>query len=81
MNINIIVPDQVEAALRRKAATFGQNLGEYLQRLVVEEAEEELPLPPQGESTETFMVRLRAIVQRHGVGCGHVNDSRLIRRC
>ena len=74
MNINIPITEQIEAALRRKAA--GQDLNEYIQRLVVEEAEEELPLPPQGETTEAFMTRLRAMVDRHAVRCGHVDDSR-----
>ena len=76
MNINIAIPDQVEAALRRKAATFGQELGEYLEKVALEEAEEDLPTPPSGESTEAFMARLRAMVQRHAVRCGHVDDSR-----
>ena len=76
MNINIVIPDQVEAALRRKAATFGQNLDEYVQRMVAEEAEEELPVPPKGESTEAFMTRLQSMVKRHGIRCGHVDDSR-----
>jgi len=76
MNINIVIPDQVEAVLRRKAATFGQDLGEYLQKVVFEEAEEDLPTPPSGESTDAFMARLRAMVQRHAVRCGHVDDSR-----
>ena len=76
MNISIAIPDQIEASLRRKAASFGQDLNEYLQRVVVEEAEEELPTPPSGESTEAFMMRLRAMIQRHAVRCGHVDDSR-----
>ena len=76
MNINIVIPDRVEAALRRKAATLGQDLGEYLQKLAVEEAEEDLPTPPSGESTDEFMARLRAMVRRHAVRCGHVDDSR-----
>lgn len=76
MNISIEIPDLVEAALRRKAATFGQDLSEYLQKVAFEEAEEELPTPPSGESADAFMLRLRAMVQRHAVRCGHVDDSR-----
>ncbi len=76
MNVNIVIPDQVEALLRRKAAAYGQDLSEYLQKVVFEEAEVDLPTPPSGESTEDFMSRLQAMVQRHAVRCGHVDDSR-----
>ncbi len=76
MNINIIIPDQAEALLRRKAAAYGQDLSEYLQHMAVEEAEEDFPAPPSGESTEAFMLRLQAMVKRHAVRCGHVDDSR-----
>ena len=76
MNISIDIPDQVEAVLRRKAAISGQDLNEYLRRVVVEEAEEELPVPPQAETTEAYMERLRMMVERHGVRCGHLDDSR-----
>ena len=76
MNISIVIPDQIEAALQRKAAVSGQDLNEYLRRVIVEEADEELPVPPQDESTEAYMARLRTMVQRHGVRCGHVDDSR-----
>lgn len=76
MNINIVIPDQVEAVLRRKAATLGQDLNEYLERMVLEEAEEEFPVPPKGENAEEFIVRLRAMIARHGVRSGHVDDSR-----
>jgi len=76
MNINFVISDQIEAALRRKAAISGQELNEYVERVVVEEAEEELPIPPQGEISEAFMTRLRTMVQRHGVRSGHIDDSR-----
>jgi hypothetical protein len=76
MNINIPIPEQIEAALRRKAATYGQGLDEYIQHLIAEEAVEELPVPPQGESADVFMTRLRSMVERHAVRCGHVDDSR-----
>ncbi len=76
MNVNIEIPDQVEAVLRRKAAMFGQNLGEFLQKVAVEEAEYDLPSPPIDQSADAFMVRLRAMVKRHAVRCGHVDDSR-----
>lgn len=76
MNISINIPDKVDATLRRKAAALGENLNEYLQRVVVEEAEEELPSPPTNESTESFMTRLREMIERHGIRSGHVDDSR-----
>ena len=76
MNINIVIPDQVEALLRRKAAANGQDVSEYLKKVAFEEAEEDLPMPPSGESTEAFMSRLRAMVQRHAIRCCHIDDSR-----
>ncbi|MDX1968860.1 MAG: hypothetical protein SFV23_16920 [Planctomycetaceae bacterium] len=76
MNINLVIPDQVEAVLRRKAATLGQELSEYLQRVAAEDAEADWPTPPHSESPDAFMVRLREMVRRHAVRCGHVDDSR-----
>ena len=76
MNVNIVVPDYAEEALRRKAATVGQDLKEYLQRVVLEEAEEDFPLPPDGECADAFMARLHAMLQRHAIRSGHVDDSR-----
>lgn len=76
MNISIPITDQVEAVLRRKAAECGEELGEYVHRLVLEEAEEEWPTPPSNETTEIFMQRLQSMIQRHAVRCGHVDDSR-----
>lgn len=76
MTIKIDVPAEIEAALHRRAAAFGQDLSEYLQRVIVEEAEDELPMPPRDESTEAYMSRLREMIRRHAVRCGHVDDSR-----
>ena len=76
MNISIVISDDVEDRIRRKAAISGMDLAEYIERMVVVEAEEELPIPPVGENAETFMNRMRTMVLRHGVRSGHVDDSR-----
>jgi hypothetical protein len=76
MTFKIDVPAEIEAALHRKAAASGQDLSEYLQRMMAAEAEDELPVPPSGESTEAYMSRLREMIRRHAVRCGHVDDSR-----
>lgn len=76
MNISIAIPEQVEAVLRRKAAMLGQDLSQYIEHVMIEEAEDELPVPPNGESVDAFMSRLRAMVKRHAVRCGHVDYSR-----
>ena len=76
MQINLDVPDQIEEVLRRKPATVGQDLTEYLQRMVVEEAEEDLSNPLSGESPDDFMLRLRTMIHRHAIRSGHVDNSR-----
>jgi hypothetical protein len=76
MNMNIVVPDQVAQALRRKAAILEQDLEEYVQRLVAEDVADEFPTPPVGESADAFMTRLRAMIDRHAIRSGHVDDSR-----
>ena len=76
MQIDVSLPEQMEEALRRKAATRGQDLKEYLRQIIVAEAEEQWPEPPKGEGTSAWMGRLQAMIQRHAVRCGHVDDSR-----
>lgn len=76
MNISITIPDNIEATLRRKAAEHGEDLSDYLVRMVVEDADDKLPTPPSNETTEAFILRLHEMVQRHGVRSGHVDDSR-----
>lgn len=76
MNISIPITEQIEAILRRKAATYGEDLNAYIHRLVLEEAEEDLPVPPAGETPESFMQRLREMIAGHAIRSGHVDDSR-----
>ena len=76
MNINIAVPDQVEAALRRKAALCGRDLATYLREVIVEEATEETPPLLSSESPAEYMARLQAIIHKHGIRNGHADDRR-----
>ena len=76
MTLTIELTGDIEQRLQEQAAASGYDVPSYVQHLLAESAAEDWPLPFRGESPEAFMARLRAMIERHAVRCGHVDDSR-----
>jgi hypothetical protein len=88
MTLTIELTGEIEQRLCEAAAAGGQDLSTCVQQILAEHfvipeaanaprlAAEEWPTPPRGETPDAFMGRLREMVRRHAVRCGHVDDSR-----
>lgn len=76
MTLTIELTGEIEQRLQAQAAASGCDVPSFVQHLLAEAAAEEWPTPPRGESPDAFMARLREMIGRHAVRCGHVDDSR-----
>ncbi len=80
MSITISIPDELEPALRQKAAAAGQNVEHFVRQIVAENLLEgpvpQAEQPARPGSHAEFRARLRDLIQRHDIHHGEIDDSR-----
>lgn len=76
MTVTIDLPTEFEQALHQRAAEAGQDVATFVKEAVLERLAEEQAPPPKRRSHSKFKERLRRYIAKHGVRCGHVDDSR-----
>jgi hypothetical protein len=75
MTLTIEFPAELEEALQQRAAEAGKDVVTYVMDAIVEQIEVDAPSAVD-LSPEEFKRRLHEIIEKHGVHCGHVDDSR-----
>lgn len=76
MCLNVSFPREIENILRIRAAAAGKDVETFVQEIVTSEmADERLP-NPNARSHQTFVTELRAMIERHGIKNGKIDDSR-----
>jgi predicted DNA-binding protein len=76
MTVTIDLPTEFEQALQRRATEAGQDVATFVREAVMERLAEVDSPSPAPRSHAEFKERLRQIIAKHGVRCGHVDDSR-----
>ena len=77
MQLNVNLPAEIEAALRRRAAAAGQDLETFVSHVVTEEVVDDLErLRKKKVSPEKFAERLDAWAKLHPVLDHAIDDSR-----
>jgi predicted transcriptional regulator len=77
MTLTIELSSEIEQRLQAQAAAVGCDLSSFVQRLLTENLEDEVPIAGQPRrSAAEFMARLQAIMDRHPGSGGHLDDSR-----
>ncbi len=76
MSVSIHFPDEIEHALRRRAAAVGQDITTFVTQIVTEQLADEPEVSARAASHEEFMAKLRGIISLHAISNGNVDDSR-----
>jgi plasmid stability protein len=80
MSITISIPDELEPALRQKAAAAGQDVEHFVRQIVAENLLEDPAVateqPSRAGSHAEFRTRLRDLVLNHDIHHGQIDDSR-----
>ena len=75
MNVNLELPEELDAVVRRRAAAAGQDVSTFLRQMVEENLAEEEEVA-SSQSVEDFAKRLDAWIALHPVLDHAIDDSR-----
>ena len=76
MNVSVSFPNEIEIALRLRAAATGQDVESVVRQLVTESLQDSESVPPESANPSEFARRLELWIALHPVLQHAIDDSR-----